>query len=366
MEETVYYKALFDNNPDCVFCLDREGTIEDINKGAERIFGYVREDTLGVHFSKFLKTALREEAGQAFQKVLNGEATSFHSKAFARDGTMLSIHVTLFPAIVNGEVRKVQGVIQDHTEVFKAADALKQQADDLFRQNQDLQQFTYIVSHNLRAPMANIVGCAGILKKIKKDDPVFDEFLEKMTFSAYQLDQVIKDINAILSLRDKQKIGEKEVIHLLEVINQVKGSFKNLLDDISGQFLVEIAPDCRIVSAKAYIYSILHNLILNAIKYRAAERALQVSVRAYYSLAGELMIEISDNGIGMDMQVVGDNLFKLYKRFNTTVEGRGLGLFLVKTQVEALSGQIEVTSDLGKGTTFKIKFKAYDSEGIHN
>jgi PAS domain S-box-containing protein len=356
MEETIYYKALFDNNPDCVFRLTREGTIEDINKGAEKIFGYPKEDTVGVHFSKILKTAFREEAGQEFEKALLGEATAFKSKAYTRDGTLLSIHVTLFPAILNGVVQKVQGIIQDHTDVIKAGEDLKQQAEDLFRQNQDLQQFTYIVSHNLRGPMANIVGCAGVLNKVNKDNPAFDEFLEKMTFSANQLDQVIKDINSILSLRDKGKSVAREPILLGEVVQQLRENFQDLLAEVSGGLLLDIPPDCRIVASKAYIYSILHNLIGNAIKYRSPGRALEVRVQACYTPGGELQILVSDNGIGMDMAVVGPQLFKLYKRFNTTTDGRGLGLFMVKTQVEALGGQIEVESELNKGTIFKVIF----------
>lgn len=92
----------------------------------------------------------------------------------------------------------------------------------------------------------------------------------------------------------------------------------------------------------------------NAIKYRSEERVLQVHISCDRSPEGNTVITFSDNGLGMDLQKIGSNIFKLYKRFHTDKKGRGIGLYLVKSHVEAMDGQIEVDSTVNKGTKFTI------------
>ncbi|PZR30514.1 MAG: two-component sensor histidine kinase, partial [Azospira oryzae] len=104
---------------------------------------------------------------------------------------------------------------------------------------------------------------------------------------------------------------------------------------------------------KPMVNSILYNLISNAIRYRSIERTPVVKVSSHED--GEYyFIDVEDNGLGIDLNQNKDNLFKLYKRFHFHVEGKGLGLYLVKTQIESLGGQIEVTSKVNEGTTFKV------------
>ncbi|MDX5435547.1 MAG: ATP-binding protein, partial [Pontibacter sp.] len=95
------------------------------------------------------------------------------------------------------------------------------------------------------------------------------------------------------------------------------------------------------------------NLLSNALKYRAQDRALQVSV-ALEQQEDEAVIAVSDNGVGMDLEAIGPSLFKMYKRFHQEVEGKGLGLYLVKEQVRLLQGRIEVSSCPGSGSTFTV------------
>lgn len=89
------------------------------------------------------------------------------------------------------------------------------------------------------------------------------------------------------------------------------------------------------------LQSILYNLLSNAIKYRSPDRNLKV-IATSQCLNGNAILEITDNGLGFDTQLHKDKMFKLYTRFHTHVEGRGLGLYLIKAQVEVLHGKIEV------------------------
>ena len=119
-------------------------------------------------------------------------------------------------------------------------------------------------------------------------------------------------------------------------------------------FVINLDFRCpEIFSIKAYINSILYNLISNAIQYRSLDRKLIINISSYCKL-DMVIIEISDNGIGIDLERYRDDLFKLYKRFHSHIEGKGLGLYIVKQQVEKLNGSIEVESQPDKGTRFIV------------
>ena len=107
-----------------------------------------------------------------------------------------------------------------------------------------------------------------------------------------------------------------------------------------------------------YVESILYNLISNAIKYRDPERSPHIAIKTTHE--NEFVcLAVMDNGLGIDLKKYKQNIFSLYKRFHLHVEGKGLGLYLVKTQIEALGGRVEVRSEPNEGTTFQIYFKRY-------
>jgi len=127
-----------------------------------------------------------------------------------------------------------------------------------------------------------------------------------------------------------------------------------LLEDSKARFVIDVDENYHLHYTPAYLYSILYNLVTNAIKYKSKYRYLLITISAKVNDVNELIITVADNGIGMDMDKVKDKLFKLYSRFNTHVAGDGMGLFLVKTQVEALGGRIQVESEVNKGSSFHI------------
>ena len=117
---------------------------------------------------------------------------------------------------------------------------------------------------------------------------------------------------------------------------------------------VDIKKDAiKILTIKSYFESILYNLLSNAIKYKSPLRQLELSI-IIKKENDKFKIKISDNGIGIDLVQNGKDIFGLYKRFNVEQEGKGLGLYMVKKQIEAINGEIKIESELNKGTTFLI------------
>src|SRR5690606_34956446 len=115
---------------------------------------------------------------------------------------------------------------------------------------------------------------------------------------------------------------------------------------------------------RAYVYSILHNLISNAIKYKSAHRDLLIEINSVKE-ESRLRISVKDNGSGMDLELVRPHLFQLYKRFHTGPDGKGLGLYLVKMQLNAIGGKVDVESKPEEGTTFTLQLEhsAYGQQG---
>jgi PAS domain S-box-containing protein len=240
-------------------------------------------------------------------------------------------------------------VERDVTEQKKAETELRLFTDELFKRNKELQQFGYIISHNLRSPVANILGIANLLEMEKDDPETIAHCARSLTTATTSLDHVIKDLNQILSINDHAAELMKEPVNLNELIGIVIADLLPMIERAGAMIETDLGPVVLNLH-KAYLYSIFFNLISNSIKYRSME-APRIRITAE-NTDQNTTIKVSDNGIGIDLVKHKEELFKPYKRFETSVEGKGLGLFLIKSHVDALNGTLTLASEPGKGTTF--------------
>ena len=118
---------------------------------------------------------------------------------------------------------------------------------------------------------------------------------------------------------------------------------------------IDISDDLDIYTIPSYFESILHNLINNSIKYRSYTRKATVAIKAE-RFESSIIITVKDNGIGINLEKNDDKLFGMYKTFNGNKDAVGLGLYMTKNHVEYLKGTIDVESQLGEGSTFKVTF----------
>lgn len=226
--------------------------------------------------------------------------------------------------------------------------------ESLSQRNKDLEQFSYIVSHNLRAPIAHLIGLANIFNKETPEDPMNQEILTHVQKAAYNLDVIVRDLTHILSIRNNLSL-QKERINLPELTQEVLENLKEEIKQASPQITLNFNQVSYIYSVKSYIENILLQLISNALKYRKKRVALQIEITAIVSENNQFVLIVKDNGLGIDLTKVDSyKIFGLYQRMHTHVNGKGLGLYLVKTQVEALGGGVEVQSEENVGSTFKV------------
>jgi len=231
---------------------------------------------------------------------------------------------------------------------------IQQRTKELVEYNQQLEQFAFISSHNLRAPIARILGLGNLLSMaITSDDK---EVIQKeLIQAAIQLDRVVKDLNMILDVGK----GSEKMIMALNVRKELELILLNLEKEITeSQALITVNVDAvpTLFTSKPYFDSIFTNLVSNAIKYRRPKVTPQISIEATWQNEF-VLFTIRDNGLGIDLHASGKKLFSLYSRFHDGIEGKGLGLFMVRTQLHAMGGKVEVESEPGRGTAFKVYFK---------
>ena len=228
---------------------------------------------------------------------------------------------------------------------------LQQANKELVVQNAQLEQYTFITAHNLSAPIARLKGLTNIFELTHKDDQENEELIARIKQASIDMGEVVSDLNNILRIKNFHQVG-RSWIDLEVIIGKI---LKRLQESIVlHRIKVEIDLEVKKVhSIGIYLESILYNLTYNGIKYSREEINSFVKIKSY-ELDNEIIIEVSDNGIGIDLQKHKNKLFGLYQRFHSHITGKGIGLFLVKTQVEALGGTIILESEINIGSMFRI------------
>ncbi len=253
-----------------------------------------------------------------------------------------------------GEVIGLQGVFQDINTQKEKEGHLTKSINVITEQNNRLRNFAHIVSHNLRTHTGNFEL---MLEMYKNEDEEAEKetILEHLTNISANLSDTIKHLNEVVTINTSTEIKKAE-LNLQEYLNNtialLDTDIKSTNAKITGNFVgwktFQFVP--------AYLDSILLNFITNAIKYKHPDKdpELEISTKVEN---GKKILSFSDNGSGIDLKKHGEKLFGMYKTFHKNKNSRGIGLFITKNQIESLGGKIEVESEVGKGTTFKITFK---------
>ncbi len=243
---------------------------------------------------------------------------------------------------------QIQQKIQNEAE-----SDLTEMTKQLMKHNNELQRFAYITSHDLRAPVVNLVN---LLNFIEKDD--LNEknklILDKIDISIQQLNNTLHELIEIVSLK-KNLDDAKEIINFETLLHEITTGIEKQIEESKA----EIKADFKIKEIfyiKSHINSILLNLLTNAIKYRSSERKPTIFISTEL-VNNYVCLKVADNGLGIDLNKNKRNVFGLHKRFHYNIEGKGIGLFILKSLVESLDGEVDVESEVGQGSNFIIYLK---------
>ena len=351
-----YFRALIENSSDAITLMSETGNMMYQSPAVGRLLDFTLDEISTHPVFEFTHPDDLDHFQSVFllAKTQPNVPITFFARLRKKDGHYLSTEGTMVNLLHDESVKAFVMNFRDCSERVAADLERTKMVDDLRQRNADLEQFSYIVSHNLRAPVANIIGLADELR----EDLSFEEIkhiTDYMVQSATKLDHIIIDLNHVLQV--KHEVNKmREVVKISDIIYDVRLSISHLISAEKVIFNLRLSPVDQLWTIKPYLHSILFNLIANSIKYRQPNLTPIIEISSEL-VAGKLIMKYKDNGLGIDLKKHGKNLFGLYKRFHHHVEGKGMGLFMVKTQLDAIGGTIKANSNLNQGTEFTMIFE---------
>jgi PAS domain S-box-containing protein len=349
------FRALIENNYDAIVMRDENQRVIYSSPSVKRMLGYSPDDIFDVAYGDLIHPDDVELMAQVYKKLVKEPNVPFPLtiRIKRKNGTYLWSE-GLITNLLDTDVKGIVSNFRDVSERKENELQREKMTLDLVERNQNLEQYAFVVSHNLRAPVANILGIGHLLEMQDISEVDRQSALKHLFSSIRRLDEVIKDLNLVLQLRANLN-EQKEDVDLEDLVDDIISNIPELVRNSRVKVLRDFNQVRSIATVKSYLYSIFYNLITNSIKYR--QDGVEPWIRISSEDTGErLRLKFADNGLGIDLNTFGSKLFGLYQRFHPEqAEGKGLGLFMTKTQVEALGGKISVKSHVNIGTKFTIE-----------
>lgn len=336
-----------------VSLLDTDGKIFWVNEALVRQTGYQREELVGESPLELFFGPMTSDSvlNRIRESIANHESLGIEAIKYTSQRAPYWAEVVMQPSFSStGQwdgyfvfERNVTTERRHRTEI----DKLNQ---ELVSKNQHLSEFTYQVSHNLRGALANIKGLAMLVVEDLKGqlEPIV---LTHLRDSIQRLETVIYDMQSALEAGGEETSFVR--YELLDMFQLAKDQLQSELEGVDVDWMVDFRKGEELWGSKSLILNVLYNLLSNSIKYRKRDGKLNISLISE-ARETEMLLVVKDNGRGMDLEEIGDRLFDLRSRFHQDVEGTGMGLYLVKRQLDHLNGKIEVESRPNEGTAFTI------------
>ena len=330
-----------------------DGKILEANDKFMDLIQMTRDEVVGSN-TVTLGTWVNSKNRRKFLRELEQKGKIHGFEAKLKPANNKLIHVLLSAEYINIEGKVcILLMIFDITERKRGENQLLALMQELTTSNHELRQFAYITSHNLRAPVVNIDTLMQFLDRQNLASPENEEVLSKIELSVAQLKETLHDLIQLVAVKDSRN-EPNEKIYFEDIYKIISKSLATQIIKSQAIIHTEFKETC-IMFKKPLLESILQNLISNAIKYKS-DKALSINIRTYRE--GEyICMSVEDNGMGIDLSEHKDRLFGMYQRFHENIDGKGLGLYIIKSQIESMGGKIDVESAPGEGSTFKVYFK---------
>jgi PAS domain S-box-containing protein len=358
------FKALVNNNPDIITLMGSNLQYKFVNDSLGMISFKNLNDYIGKTPTEMLPhhphaTTFTEK----LQYVIDaGENVLYEVESFVakRGACYFSVQmIPLFDKLEN--VSDILTITKDITEIKLNEIKLNDTIDELnkltkrleYKRN-TLQDFTYIVSHNLRSPTGNLISLIDLYKRTT-DLQKKELLLSKIFDVSHQLGNTVHDLSEVLNI-NQNAVLQKEVLHFETIVASQITSLASQIMDAEASITFDFSACETILYPKVYLESIILNLLTNALKYSSAERRPEIVFTTTKNRKGLISLYCKDNGQGIDLKKYGSKIFSLHKTFHNNPDAKGVGLFITKNQIKSMGGSITVQSEVDKGTTFTVHF----------
>lgn len=343
---------------------DLSGTIITSNESAHNILGLTHDQLIGkTSFHPDWRTI--KEDGEPFPPELHPATITLRTGEPQRNVIMgvYKPHGQLSWVLINSmpmfhpESEMIHGVVVSFTDIT----LLKNQETELRRtaersedQHRRLVNFAEIISHNMRSHTSNMEMLVSAFLHSSNEGEK-KQIIDYLQETSQRLTETINNLNEVVSIQASEV---KEPLNLRLYIDKTIAALDEDIREVEAQVKIEVPEDTYILYNPVYLQSSLHNFVTNSIRYRSPERPLKLSLSVEKSTEF-IRLNISDNGLGLNLERYGKKIMGMYKTFHGHPEARGVGLYITKTQLNAMGGFIEVESRENEGTTFRVHFPLY-------
>jgi len=351
------YRSLVEHGAEIVTIFNNDGKTSYSSPAIEKLAGYSGSDLESLNLKSLIHPSDVAELDTYIRKAIkypNQPISGITLRAKNKSGEWRWTEATITNLLKDPAINGFVGNFRDVSEKKEAEINLNKSFQLVMEQNRRLLNFSYIVSHNLRSHSSNIQAILNLYNTTDLEEEKTN-YIELLSKVGTALDVTLDDLNEVVSINTRIDLNEEplsinafldKTLELLHVKIEEQNAI--ILRDIPEDMIVDFNP--------AYMESVLLNFFTNALRYNDKERPLKITVTGIKK-EGSWLLSIKDNGIGIDLKRHGDKIFGLYKTFTQTLNSRGVGLFITRNQIEAMGGSVEVESEVGVGSEFKIYFK---------
>ncbi|OYQ35659.1 hypothetical protein CHU92_10625 [Flavobacterium cyanobacteriorum] len=347
---------MVDSAPNALVISDIRGNISLINNQAKEMFGYEAEEIVGSKLEILMPERYREQHSKKHANYfLSPKVREFESSlelfAVRKDGTEFPVEICLTPIKTDDGTVALASIV-DITERKRSEIIIKKQVIELQQKNKEMEQFTYIASHDLQEPLRTVTN---YLQLIEEDYP--EQIKGELSQHLATVGSAINRMSILVrSLLDYGRLGRNKVLSLTNaemVLNEVMSDLNGLIKCTNSNIII----DNTLPKLHAYeteLRQMLQNLLNNAIKFRKKDTRPVIHI-GFTRKDDYYEFYVKDNGIGIDSRY-SERIFKMFQRLNkeTDFEGHGVGLANCKKISEMHGGTIWVESEPGRGSIFKF------------
>ncbi|MFM2135314.1 MAG: hypothetical protein RL021_714 [Bacteroidota bacterium] len=342
------FSAVVENMNDGLIYLNEHGRIGVVSGQFCRISGYTRKELLGKDIRKLVPVGeVSGAASRFFRQLKEGTAAQEEFQLLHKQEGRIDVRANGAPYRPDGS--RLEGSMV----VFTDLTGLKQTARELREAYAELDTFFYKASHDLRGPLASMMGVVAI-GKAESRDPEINRYFEMVETSVHRLDSTLLEL--IELARTRKGVSKLNSVSVASILNRVNDSLRQLPRFSRVHFIREVAEEAMIYTDPLLLQSVLQNLVHNAVNYSDRDRP---EVRLSLKEDGDLyQLEIADNGAGIP-EAVRPRIFEMFYRGHLDSSGPGLGLFIVRNALEKMGGSIRFECPHDKGTVFYITLPKY-------
>ena len=348
----VKLKPFFESSVDMLCIANYHGYFVDVNPAFVKLLGYSEEELFSKKINEFVFDEDRNTTQQVREGIHKNEPLiNFQNRYVSKSGELVWLSWSAVPV---DEEQLVYAIAKDITHEQSLKNERVKEMNRLKDDNENLFRLNYTTSHDLRAPIDNLLSFFELLDYQKIKDKETLEILDYMELSAKNVKESLENyVDLVRGI--KENSNSLEEVYFENILKRISSTVGSLLTTSKTEISSDFSLCESVFFDRAYMESIFLNLITNSVKYARPGIPPRINIITQVS-NGKKELIFSDQGQGFDLDKNGDKIFGLSQRFHSNQEGKGVGLYLIHNQISSLGGSISVKSEPDKGASFHIRF----------